>query len=86
MVENSQDESSSHGMQPPLPTLDLSNSQTFSGMREEDGQDAESLCTSNTTLEMHCVHQMMHQYKEGQQERTLIRSLTDLEISCTCKV
>ena len=42
-VENSHVGSSSDGMQLPLPTLDLPNSQHFSEMREEDGQLAESL-------------------------------------------
>ena len=51
MVKNSQDRSSSGGTQPPLPTLDLPNSQNFSEMREEDGQLAEPLCTIGTTLE-----------------------------------
>ena len=51
MVENSHDQSSSSSIQPPLPTLDLPNSQNFSERREEDGQFAETLCTSDTTLE-----------------------------------
>ena len=51
MVENSHDQSSSGSVQPPLPTLDLPNSHNFSEKREEDGQLAESLCTSDTTLE-----------------------------------
>ena len=50
-VKNSHTRSSSGGMQLPLPTLDLPNSQNFSEMREEIGQNAESLCTSDTTLE-----------------------------------
>ena len=41
----------SGGMQLPLPALDLPNSQNFSEMREEDGKLAESLGTSDTTLE-----------------------------------
>ena len=51
MVENSHDQSSSGSMQLPLHTLDLPNSQNFSEKKEEDGQLAESLCTSDTTLE-----------------------------------
>ena len=51
MEENSHDQSSSGSIQPPLPTLDLPNSQNFSEKREEDSQLAESLCTSDTTLE-----------------------------------
>ena len=50
-VENSQDRSSSSGLTPPLPTLDLPNSKKFSEMREEDDQLAEPLCTNGTTLE-----------------------------------
>ena len=50
-VENSQDRSSSSSLVPPLPTLDLPNTQNFSEMREEDGKLVESLCTSGTTLE-----------------------------------
>ena len=47
-VENSHDLSSSGSVQLPLPTLDHPNSQNFSKKREEDGQFAESLCTSDT--------------------------------------
>ena len=50
-LENSQVGSSSGGMQPPLPALDLPNSQNCSEMREEDRSLAESLGTSDTTLE-----------------------------------
>ena len=50
-AENSQYGSSSCGMQPPLPTLDLPNSQFFKEMRQEDGQFPEPLHTSGTTLE-----------------------------------
>ena len=50
-VENSQERSSSSGLTPSLPTLDLPNNQNFSEMREEDGQFAEPLCTDGTTLE-----------------------------------
>ena len=41
MVKNSQDRSSPSSLTPPLPTLDLPNSQNFSEMREEDSQLAE---------------------------------------------
>ena len=51
MEENSYDRSSSDGAEPSLPTSDLSNYQNFLQMREEDGQHAESLCTSGFTLE-----------------------------------
>ena len=51
MVENSQDRSSSSSLTPPLPTLDLPNSQNFSEMREEDSQLAGPSCTNSTTME-----------------------------------
>ena len=49
--ENSQDKSSSSGLTLALPTLELPNSQNYSEKREEDGQLAESLCTSDPLLE-----------------------------------
>ena len=39
-----------HAVQPPLPRLDLPDSENFSENREES-QIAESLCTDGTTLE-----------------------------------
>ena len=48
-VENSQDHSSPNGLAPPLPTLDVPESENFSENREES-QIAEPLCTSGTTL------------------------------------
>ena len=51
IVKNSQDRSLSSSLVLPLPTLDLLNTKNFSEMREEDGQLAEPLCTSGTTLE-----------------------------------
>ena len=51
MEENSHDQSSSSSLTPPLPTLDLPNTENFSERREEDGQLAGPLCTSGTTLE-----------------------------------
>ena len=48
-IENSQERSSPSGLTPPLPTLDLSESEIFSENREES-QIAESLCTSDMTL------------------------------------
>ena len=50
MVENSQEYSSSSGLTPPLPTLDLPESENFSENREENNQLAGALCTSGTTL------------------------------------
>ena len=51
MAENSHDTSSPGSPKLPLPTLDLPNSQNFSQRREKEGQLAESLCTSGSTLE-----------------------------------
>ena len=50
-VLNSQEHSSSNSVQPPLPTLDLPESEIFSENREENSQLAGPLCTSGTTLE-----------------------------------
>ena len=49
-VKNSQEHSSSNSVQPPLPTLDLPDSENFSENREES-QIAGPLCTDGTTLE-----------------------------------
>ena len=48
-IENSQEHSLPSGLAPPLPTLDLPESEFFSENREES-QIAEPLCTSGTTL------------------------------------
>ena len=48
-VENSQEHSSPSGLAPPLPILDLTESENFSENREES-QIAEPLCTNGTTL------------------------------------
>ena len=48
-VKNSQEHSSPSGLTPPLPTLDLPESENFSENKEES-QIAEPLCTSGTTL------------------------------------
>ena len=50
MVENSQEHSSSSGLTPPLPTLDLLGSEYFLENREENSQLAGPLCTSGSTL------------------------------------
>ena len=57
MEDNSHDQSSPGRVQMPLTALDLPNSQNFSERREEDDKLAESLCTHDTTLEMHQMHQ-----------------------------
>ena len=49
-VENSQGHSLPSGLAPPLPSLDLPDSENFSENREES-QIAEPLCTNGTTLE-----------------------------------
>ena len=49
-VKNSQEHSSSSSVQPPLPTLDLSESENFSENSKENSQLAGPLCTSGTTL------------------------------------
>ena len=49
-VKNYQGRSSSSSLTPPLPTLDLPNSEIFSEKREES-QLVEPLCTDGTTLE-----------------------------------
>ena len=49
MVENSQEHSLPSSLAPPLPTLDLPESENLSENREEN-QIAEPLCTSGTTL------------------------------------
>ena len=49
MVKNSQEHTSPSSLTPPLPTLDLPESENFSENREES-QIAEPLCTSGTTL------------------------------------
>ena len=48
-VENSQEHSSPSGLAPPLPSLDLPESENYSENREES-QIAEPLCTNGTTL------------------------------------
>ena len=48
-VENSQGHSLPSGLMPPLPSLDLPQSENFSENREES-QIAEPLCTNGTTL------------------------------------
>ena len=68
-VKNSQEHSSPSGLTPPLPTLDLLESEIFSENREES-QIVEPLCTSVLHWEMHLMHQM-HQCNVSQQERTL---------------
>ena len=49
-VKNSQEHSSPSSLAPPLPTLDLPESENFSENREENSQLARPLCTSGTTL------------------------------------
>ena len=53
MIENSQRHSPSNNVQPPLPTLDLPESENLENFSEnrEESQIAEPLCTNGTTLE-----------------------------------
>ena len=51
VVKNSQEHSLSNSVQPPLPTLDLPESENFSENREENSQLAGPLCKSGTSLE-----------------------------------
>ena len=51
MAKNSQEHSSSSSLAPPLPTLDLPESENFSENRGENSQLAGPLCTGGTTLE-----------------------------------
>ena len=50
MVENSQGHSSLSGLTPPLPSLDLPESEFFSENRDEIQIAEPQLCTSGTTL------------------------------------
>ena len=50
MIKNSQRYASSNSVQPPLPSLDLPDSENLSENREES-QIAEPLCTDSATLE-----------------------------------
>ena len=87
-TENSQRYASSNTVQPPLPRLDLPDSEFFLENREES-QIAEPLCTDGTTLEMHLMHKMhnthhMHQGHASQDIRTL-ESQPSYSVTFTCK-
>ena len=74
-TENSQRYASSNTVQPPLPSLDLPDSDNLSENREES-QIAEPLCTDDTTWKMHPMHKMhnahhTHQGQTSQHMRTL---------------
>ena len=85
VTENSQRYASSNTVQPPLPRLDLAESD-FSENREES-QIAEPLCTDGTTLEMHLKHHThhMHQGHTSQHMRTLESQPRSIVINFTCK-
>ena len=53
MIENSQRHSSSNNVQPPLPTLDLPESENLQNISEnrEESQIAEPFCTNGASLE-----------------------------------
>ena len=84
MIENSHGHSSSSSLAPPLPILDLPESENFSENREENSQLAGPSRTNDTTLEMHWMHQM-HQCNISQQERTLINQPRSIVTNFTCK-
>ena len=81
MVKNSQDRSSSSGLPPPLPTLDLPNSEFF----QKTGRKAATLQDHCVQMVLHWKMHQMHQCNISQQERTLVRSHTDLGTSFMCK-
>ena len=82
--ENSQENYNSNSVQPPLPTLDLPESENFSEKREES-QLAGSLCTNDTTLgQMHLMHQTHQCTNASQQEKTLESQPTNI-VTFTCK-
>ena len=83
VVEDSQGHSLLSSLTPPLPILDLPESEFFSENREES-QIAEPLCTNGTTLGMHLMHQL-HQCNASQQERTLESQPGSMVINFTCK-
>ena len=83
MVKNSQEHSSPSNLAPPLPTLDLPESEKVSENREES-QIVEPLCTSGTTLGNALMHQM-HQCNVSQQERTLENQPRSMVTNFTCK-
>ena len=58
-VENSEGHSLPNGLAPPLPSLDLRDSEKISENREES-QIAEPLCTSGTTLIFIFVRVLQH--------------------------
>ena len=83
-VKNSQEYSSSNTVQPPLPTLDLPDSEYSSKKREENSQLAGPLCTDGTTLQ-NAPGAPNAPLQLSQQERTLVKSHTDSGTSCMCK-
>ena len=86
MTENSQRYAAYSTVQPPLPRLDLPDSD-FSENREES-QIAEQLCIDGTTLEnapdAHNAHHM-HQGHASQHMRTLESQPSYLVTNFTCK-
>ena len=82
-TENSQRYASSNTVQPPLPRLDLPNSENFSENREES-QIADPLCTDGTTLENAPDAHNIHQGHTSQHVRTL-ESQPSHFVTFTCK-
>ena len=84
MVKNSQEHSSSNSLQPPLPTLDLPESENFSENREENSQLAGPLCTSGATLE-NAPDVPNAPVQVSQKERTLGNQPKSIVNNFTCK-
>ena len=83
MVKNSPEHSSPSSLAPPLPTLDLPESELFSPNKEES-QIAEPLCRSGTTLgnAPDAPNAPVH---VSQQERTLENQSKSIAANFTCK-
>ena len=84
MVENSQEHSSSNSVQPPLPTLDLPDSEIF----QKTGRKArlQNHC-AQMVLHWDIMHLMykLHQCNASQQEKTLESQPRSIVTNFTCK-
>ena len=74
-VKNSQEHSSSSSLAPPLPTLDLLESENFSENREEN-QLAGPLCTDGTTLENAPVQCKSARENFGKPAKSIVTNFT----------
>ena len=68
-TKNSQENTSSDTVQPPLPRLDLPDSENFSENREES-QIAEPLCTDDTALKPDAQNAQCTPYAPGTHKST----------------